>query len=82
MTGAMKELFYYVAEKRLSRYLPEDYDHFCSSYLDTLEAALAATFTPQQKELWRQWQDEQFKYNDLCERAIFQAAFDLCRELG
>ena len=81
MTDLMQTLLDYVWEHRIKEFLPLEHDHFCGAHLCDLEEAFLNTLDDSQKKLWDQWYEAQRDYDGVCERALFQAALQIAREL-
>ena len=81
MTEFMQVLFDYVSESRVKNFLPLEQDHFCGAHLETLENTLLDVLNPSQKEVWEEWYSAKRDYFSLYEKALFQATWQLAREV-
>ena len=81
MTEFMQVLFEYVSESRVKNFLPLEQDHFCGAHLEALEDTLLVVLNPSQKEVWEEWYSALKDYLTLYEKALFQATWQLAREV-
>lgn len=81
MTELMQLLYDYMSEKRVLTFLPKPQAYHWGAALEGQEEALLDTLDASQKALWPQWRNTQMEYEQFYEKALFQAAFALAKEL-
>ena len=82
MTQPMEVLFHYLSERYILPYLSKDVERRWARDLEDLEEALQATFTAEQQAMWEKYQNAQLRYNIAYDKALFEAAFAMRRELA